>query len=323
MDHQAQSEKPFASVRISRIREIADGIKEFELVDATASSLPAFTPGAHIAVEVPNGSIRKYSLCNDPHETNRYVIAVKREEHGRGGSRSISDDASEGGFVRVSEAANAFPLVPASSYLFIAGGIGITPILAMIRWLEGEGKTNWKLCYLSREPATTAYLDLLSGDEYRGRVLVHHDYGDASRSLDLWPILEKPGSAHIYCCGPRPLMDAVRDMSGHWPREKLHFESFIDGSSLHRAEDKPFAVRLAKSGKVVAVPADKTILETLREAGLSVPSSCESGSCGSCRTMLICGEADHRDFVLTSEEQEKYIMVCVSRAKCEQLVVDL
>ncbi|RTL51186.1 MAG: oxidoreductase [Rhodocyclaceae bacterium] len=318
-----QLESAMKAMKIAHISVVAEGIKEFEFVDPEGASLSEFSAGAHIAIKVPNGSIRKYSLCNDPNERNHYVIAVKRESNGRGGSVSLSDDAKVGDILLVSDPINAFPFVKAPGYLFFAGGIGITPMLSMIRSLEAEGIENWKLYYLSRDPSTTAYRDTLSDEKYRNRVIIHHDYGDISRSLDLWPILEKPSSNHIFCCGPRPLMNAVRDMSGHWPMENVHFESFADGSSLQKPDDKPFKVLLAKSNLTVEVPAGVTLLDALREAGHAVPASCESGSCGSCRTTLLRGEADHRDFVLTPAEQDSYIMVCVSRAKCEELVIDL
>jgi phthalate 4,5-dioxygenase reductase subunit len=137
----------------------------------------------------------------------------------------------------------------------------------------------------------------------------------------LWPVLERPSNAQIYCCGPRGLMEAVRDMSGHWSPTNVHFESFVDGGE-QRPNDRPFTVTLARSGKSLEVPVGKSILAVLREAGESVPSSCESGTCGSCRTTLLKGEADHRDMVLMPEEFDSQIMVCVSRACSDQLVID-
>jgi phthalate 4,5-dioxygenase reductase subunit len=152
-------------------------------------------------------------------------------------------------------------------------------------------------------------------------VIVHHDGGDPARAFDLWPLLEKPGPGHLYCCGPRPLMDAVRDMTGHWPGGRVHFESFVDGAAA-RPDDRPFAVRLARSGRVLEVPVGRSLLQVLRDAGVEVPSSCESGTCGSCRTTLLAGTADHRDLVLFPEEHATAIMVCVSRACGGELVID-
>ena len=311
-------------LKVISIHDLADDIKAYEFADPEGADLAPFTPGAHVTVQVPNGSLRKYSLCNPPSERHRYVIAVKRDAQGRGGSRSMSDDCHAGDLVPVSLPDNAFPMTSsAPSYLFIAGGIGITPIRAMIAALEEAGKERWRLYYFTRNPETTAFLAEFSDSRYRGKVVIHHDHGDASRSFDLWPVLERFTGAHVYCCGPRGLMDSVRDMSGHWPQEYVHFESFVDGASLRSADDKPFIVRLEKAGTTVSVPVGISILEALRESGHAVPASCESGSCGSCRTRLISGKADHRDFVLTPGERNSNIMVCVSRALCEELVLDL
>jgi phthalate 4,5-dioxygenase reductase subunit len=309
------------SLKIGAVRDTAAGIRTFELVHPEGAALPPFTPGSHIQVQAPNGMIRKYSLCNDPNETNRYVIAVKRDAAGKGGSISMHDQAAVGATLQVSVPDNAFPLVAgAARYLFIAGGIGITPILSMIRSFD-ELSAPWKLYYLTQSPDTTAFLDELSAPELRANVHIHHDYGDMQNAYDLWPVLERPSNAQIYCCGPRGLMEAVRDMSGHWSPANVHFESFVDGGE-QRPNDRPFTVTLARSGKSLEVPVGKSILAVLREAGESVPSSCESGTCGSCRTTLLKGEADHRDMVLMPEEFDSQIMVCVSRACSDQLVID-
>jgi len=284
--------------------------------------MPPFTAGSHLSIEVPGGERRKYSLCNDPSERDRYEIAVKRDTTGRGASVRFVDAVHVGDRLRASLPDNAFALDErAPGAIFIAGGIGITPILAMIRSLEARGATSWKLYYLVRDRASAAFLDVLEGGDWASRVRVHADGGDPGRSLDLWPVLEKPTRAHVYCCGPRPLMDAVRDMTGHWPTGSIHFESFVEGAALARPEDKPFVVRLARSGGEVAVPAGVTILEALRRAGLRVDSSCESGTCGTCKTGIVAGEPDHRDLVLTDEERLTNIMVCVSRAQSPELTI--
>ena len=306
---------------IARAHDVADGIRSFELVQSDGSDLPPFTPGSHVKVQAPNGALRKYSLCNDPAERHRYVITVKRDDKGQGGSVSMHDGAREGDTLPTSLPDNAFPLVDkANAYLFIAGGIGITPILSMIRSFGELPPAPWKLFYLSRSPETTAYRDELAG---LGRhVKVHHDHGDPNRWFDLWPALEKPNTAHVYCCGPRPLMESVRDMTGHWSPGNVHFESFNEGGGV-KPDDKPFKVRLARSGSEFDVPVGKSILAALREHGGNCASSCESGTCGTCRTSLLEGEADHRDMVLMPEETAGQIMICVSRAKTAHLVLDL
>lgn len=308
-------------LRIARTDDVAEGIRAFELVQPDDSDLPPFTPGSHISVQAPNGVLRKYSLCNDAAERRRYVITVKREAAGRGGSASMHDQAHEGDTLPTSLPDNAFALVDSpKGFLFIAGGIGITPILSMIRSFGAMPPAPWKLFYLTRSPQTTAYLDELSG--LGKQVQIHHDHGEPARALDLWPALEKPNSAHIYCCGPRPLMDSVRDMTGHWSPGNVHFESFVEGGGVQPA-DRPFKVRLAKSDLAFDVPVGKSILATLREHGVNCPSSCESGTCGTCRAGLLAGTADHRDMVLMPEEADTQIMICVSRALSPELVLDL
>ena len=308
-------------LRIAHVDDVADGIRSFELVQPDGTELPPFTPGSHVKVQTPSGSLRKYSLCNDPAERHRYVITVKRDANGQGGSVSMHDQAHAGDTLPTSLPDNAFPLVESKKgYLFIAGGIGITPILSMIRSFGELPTAPWKLFYLSRSPQGTAYVDEMRG---LGKgVRIHHDHGDPANSLDLWPALEKPNSGHIYCCGPRPLMESVRDMTGHWSPGNVHFESFNEGGGV-RADDQAFKVRLAKTGLEFEVPVGKSILSALREHGGNCASSCESGTCGTCRTTLVAGEADHRDMVLMPEEMATQIMVCVSRAKSAELVLDL
>lgn len=310
-------------LRVVRVLDAADGIRSFELVQPDGTALPSFTPGSHVKVQAPNGALRKYSLCNDPAERHRYVITVKRDDAGQGGSLSMHQDLREGDTLPTSLPDNAFPLVDkAKGYLFIAGGIGITPILSMIRSFGELPPAPWKLIYLTRSPESTAFLEELSDAQWRKQVRIHHDHGDRAQTFDLWPALEKPNTAHVYCCGPRPLMEAVRDMTGHWSPANVHFESFNEGGGV-RPDDQPFQVRLARSGASFEVPVGKSILTALREHGCNTASSCESGTCGTCRTGLVSGEADHRDMVLMPEEMDTQIMVCVSRARSAELVLDL
>jgi phthalate 4,5-dioxygenase reductase component len=310
------------TLRVSRAEKVAADIHLFELCHPAAAELPGFTAGSHLTVRSPNGSLRKYSLCNDPAERHRYVIAVKRDPAGRGGSVDLVDNVRAGDTVAVSAPHNAFELAgKAPSFILIAGGIGITPILAMARQLNGEGR-RYKLYYLTRSPQSTAFLDELQGADFKGKVVIHHDGGDPANAFDLWPVLEKTSSAHVYCCGPRPLLETVRDMTGHWPPTSIHFESFIDAGAAAQAEDRPFTVVLAKSGARVEVAPGMSILEAMRDKGHEAPSSCESGTCGTCRTRLISGEVDHRDLVLMEDEKADQIMICVSRALSPEIVID-
>ncbi len=309
-------------LRVTRNARIADGIHLLEFRAADGAVLPAFTAGAHIAIQLPNGLLRKYSLCNDPAERDRYQIAVKREANGRGGSKALIDNTKAGDTLMVAKPVNDFSLPPrGQDFLFIAGGIGVTPMIAMIHELRAAGK-RFRLFYFNRTPEMTAFRDELSAADLKDSVVIHYDDGDPARAFDLMPILkERQNREHLYCCGPRPLMEAVRAMTDHWSSAAVHFEAFSEAET-HKAGDSAFDVRLAKSGKTIVVPADKTILEVLRDNGIEVPSSCETGTCGTCRTKIIEGIADHRDLVLAEHEKADTIMICVSRAKGDAITLD-
>jgi phthalate 4,5-dioxygenase reductase subunit len=313
---------PMMPLRVTRNDRIADGINLIEFRHPADQSLPEFSAGAHITIKVPNGLLRKYSLCNDPAERDRYQVAVKREANGRGGSADLVDTVKAGDELMVAPPVNDFGLPQrAQDFLFIAGGIGITPIMAMIQEVQKQGK-RFRLFYCTRSPETTAFADELSKPEFEGKVIIHHDQGDPACALDLKPILaERKNREHLYCCGPRPLMEAVRHLTDHWSSTAVHFEAFSEAET-HKAGDKPFKVRLARSGRLLDVPVTKTILEVLRENGLEVPSSCETGTCGTCRTKLMAGVADHRDLVLADHERGDTIMICVSRALSDEITID-
>lgn len=283
----------------------------WRLVLESPTALPAVEPGAHLALRTPSGAMRQYSIiAAAPH---RYEIAVKREPHGRGGSRSLLDETRPGDTLEARAPENAFALVPAPRYLFIAGGIGITPILSMVRALRAlDTPPPFHLVYCTRSPAATPFLDELAALP-SGAFTLHHDYGDPAQACDLWPLLEAPDDGHVYCCGPASLMEAVRDMSGHWPMDAVHFEDFKPVEAV-RPEDQPFTVRFLDDARPLTVAADRTLLQTLRDAGLSIGSSCESGTCGTCRLPWLEGRIEHRDLVLTPAERERQLISCVSRA---------
>jgi phthalate 4,5-dioxygenase reductase subunit len=311
------------NLQVARAVTIAREIRLLELRDPGGGELPAFTAGAHVGVTAPNGMRRQYSLCNDPADRARYEIAVKRDVAGHGASVSMADDVHAGDLLAVDAPRNAFELSPAAaSFVFIAGGIGITPIMSMVRQLAREATRRYRLYYCTRSPEETAFREELSAEPFRESVAIHHDGGDPARALDLWPLLEKPTRAHVHCCGPRPLLEAVRAMSGHWPASAVRFESFADAAAGERPEDRAFTVVLARSGARIEVPPGRSILEAMRAAGHAAPSSCESGTCGTCRTALLSGEPDHRDLVLTEEERATRIMICVSRARSAEIAID-
>jgi len=304
--------------------EISDGVFLFELRAPDGGELPPFTAGSHITVTAPSGQKRRYSLCNDPAERNRYLIAVKQDTTGRGGSLSFTRCVNEGNAVAVEPPANEFEMAKAEPKrrIFIAGGIGITPIRAMILHCLRQGNTNFMLYYFTRTPEAMAFRDEFSSSAFEGQTVLHHDNGDPDQAYDLWPVLEESRGAHLYCCGPRGLMDAVRDMTGHWPDSAVHFEDFVGASAPH-ADDRPFEVRLAKSNTAYQVAANVSILDTLRQHGHVLASSCESGTCGTCRCRFTEGEPDHRDLVLSDDEKRHDIMICVSRALSPTLTLDI
>jgi phthalate 4,5-dioxygenase reductase subunit len=312
------------TLKVREKSEIADGVFLFELAAEGGGELPPFTPGSHITVTAPSGQKRRYSLCNDPAERDRYLIAVKQETSGRGGSLSFTRDIGEGDTVVAEPPENEFEMAKAEPkrLIFIAGGIGITPIRAMILHCLRHGKTNFMLYYFTRSPSMMAFREEFAHAGFEGKVVLHHDNGDPNEAYDLWPVLEEQRGAHLYCCGPRGLMDAVRDMTGHWPDSAVHFEDFVGASAPH-ADDVKFEVKLSMSGKSYEVAPNVSILDTLRQHGHVLPSSCESGTCGTCRCRYSEGEPDHRDLVLSDDEKKHDIMICVSRAKSASLTLEL
>lgn len=311
-------------MRVVGKTSLATDVVLFELAHRDGAALPPFTAGAHVTVLTPNGLTRRYSLCNGPAQTDRYLLAVKREPQGQGGSASMIEQIQCGDELLSSAPRNYFALDDqASSHLLIAGGIGITPIFSMLRELQSRG-ADFNLIYLARNPELTAFREELRAPELAGRVLLHHDHGELSRALDLSPWLaHRRGGAHLYCCGPRGLMHSVREQTRAWPPGSVHFEDFGGSEPQQLSQDRPFTVKLVRSGRIVAVPAGMSILEALRRENIPVPSSCESGTCGTCRTGLVAGVAEHRDYVLDEAEHYQEIMICVSRAVSPQLALDL
>ena len=314
------------ALKVARIAAVTPRIKSVELVAADGGPLPAFTAGAHIDVALGNGETRSYSLLNDATETQRYAIAVLRETDSRGGSTFVHDRLREGDVLESSAPANNFPLNEAGErHILIAGGIGITPLMSMSRRLMARG-ADFTLHYCARSRAEAAFIDEIEAT--LGALLVpHFDGGDISRGLDVAALLkERPAAAHVYVCGPPGLIRAVREAARHWPKGTVHYELFrgSEADIAPRSSDQAFDIVLKRAGKTLTVPADKSILQTLAEAGIKIKTLCKEGVCGTCRVGLVSGHADHRDEVLTDEERERNIQVCVSRAQPgETLVLDL
>ncbi len=307
-------------VKVTAKRMLTPDICEFTLATDGSGPLPAFTPGAHITVETPSGAMRRYSLMNEGAAPDKYVIAVKREPASRGGSRAMHEQVETDAVLNIQPPENSFPLGDAPRYLLIAGGIGVTPIYAMANFLARKDKP-FQIIYCTRSAEETAYLDDMT-NAFGTALLLHHDDGDPEKAYDFWDHFAEPQAMRVYCCGPKPLMDEIKAISGHWPEGRVNFEDFKPVEVVH-PDDTAFDITLQKSGQAITVPADRTILETLREAGLKVSSSCESGTCGSCKSGLIAGDVDHRDMVLMDNEKSTRIMICVSRARSGGLVLDL
>lgn len=313
-------------LRVAAIAREAEAILAFELAHPGGAALPAFTAGAHVDVILPNGIRRQYSLCNDPRERHRYIIAVLKETAGRGGSKAMHDGVAVGDRLTVSTPRNNFPLAgdEARFHLLLAGGIGVTPMLAMIAALEARGAA-WRMHYCTRGPERTAFAARLAPLIAAGKVRLHHDGGDPSRGLDLKALLaERPAGAHVYYCGPPGFMTGAKAAASHWPAEAVHCEYFT------AAEDKPaasantaFQIRIAKTGQVFDVPADRSIVQVLRANGIAIETDCEEGYCGTCVTPWTAGEPEHRDTVLSEADRKRYMMICCGRSKTPLLVLDL
>ncbi|AIY19660.2 Flavodoxin reductases (ferredoxin-NADPH reductases) family 1 [Pimelobacter simplex] len=303
---------------IRAMRVEADGVLSLELVDPEGGILPEWTAGAHIDVGLPD-VVRQYSLCGDPADRDRYVVGVLAEPQSRGGSSYIHDEARPGDLVEVGGPRNHFALVPAKRYLFIAGGIGITPILPMIRQAEAE-RVPWRLVYGGRTRTSMAFRDLLAA--HGDRVLIQPE--DETGRLDIPGLLADPeeGTA-VYCCGPTGLIDAVEGACESWPEGALNVERFA-GKDLSGLVSAPVKVRCAKSEVTVDVAADESILDALETVGISVANACRDGVCGSCEVRVLQGEPDHRDsFRAPGEDDDAALAVCVSRARTPELVLDI
>lgn len=292
-------------------REESDGVVSLTLVDPAGGSLPVWHPGAHIDVHV-GGHVRQYSLCSPGGNQSTWRIGVLREAAGRGGSLAIHDMVAEGNMLKVSQPRNNFVLQPSPSYVFIAGGIGITPILAMVEKAEREG-ADWSLVYGGRSRETMAFREELEDFGDRVRFVPEDTDGRVDFAAHLKDV--KPETL-IYCCGPEPLLNAVEGASAHWPAGSLHVERFV-AKEIDVSGDVAFDVEFVDSGVTLTIPADKSILEVAQAAGLPALSSCSEGTCGTCETPVLAGTPDHRDSILTDEEKASCdsMFICVSRSK--------
>ncbi|MFD0687333.1 PDR/VanB family oxidoreductase [Actinomadura fibrosa] len=307
---------------LDRKEVVAEGVVRLTLRSPDGLRLPSWEPGAHVDLVLREGLVRQYSLCGDPNDLSTLQVAVLREEGGRGGSRYVHDVLAEGQPIRVRGPRNHFALVEAKSYLFIAGGIGITPILPMIEATEQAGRA-WRLVYGGRTRTSMAFAEDLQ-TRYPSRVDIRPQ--DEHGLLDLPTLLALPDDATdtaVYCCGPEPLLQAVEQHCETWPPGALHVERFVPKTDTGPRD--AFDVELVQSGMVVTVPADRSILQVVEDAGVPVLSSCREGTCGTCETAVLGGEPDHRDSLLTDEEKaaNDTMMICVSRSRSARLLLDL
>lgn len=320
------------TLRVSAIRAEAKDILSFELRGLSRLSLPPFLPGAHLEIWLPSdrdssGSIvRQYSICNSPGETDRYVITVGKSPQSRGGSRIMHEGVRVGSILTCRGPRNNFVLVNgAAHYSFVAGGIGITPILSMIRWCESNAK-SWSLLYCARSRLRAAFCEFLQC--FDDRVQFHFDDEWGGRLANIDAMFSQPrADEHVYCCGPGDLMRSVRAATQHYAAGTVHFEWFRpepDAVSTPTPLDE-FDVILRSSGARYRVARDRSILETLEAHGIEIPFSCREGLCRSCEVRLCSGEVDHRDFVLSEQERalQKSLLVCVSRARTSVIEIDI
>ena len=291
------------------------GVLSLELVRPDGGALPAFTAGAHVDLRLPDGGERQYSLCGDPDDARHYRVAVREIDGGRI-SRAIHRSLRPGALLEVSEPRNNFPLLPAERYLFIAGGIGITPLLPMMR----VTRAPWEMLYCVKNEAEAAFL---AEARSMGEVRVHDTLTETRLDVAARLASVQPGT-RIYCCGPQRLMEAVEAATTHWPEGHVHFEWFAPREQEFAAAGG-FELVCAASGITIAVPPDKSILNAMAEAGIEVPRSCEQGVCGTCECRILEGEVEHRDSILSAAERaaNTVLMTCVSRATSPRLVLDI
>ncbi|MFD6059508.1 PDR/VanB family oxidoreductase [Rhodococcus wratislaviensis] len=318
----AGDEKESLTLSVAERYDAAQGVVVLELMRSDGCDLPAWTPGAHIELFLKPGLTRQYSLCGDPADLTRWRVAVLREPEGRGGSAYVHEKVEKGAALGVSGPRNHFELKASPRYIFIAGGIGITPILPMLG-SDLVRNAEWELYYGGRSLRSMAFRRELLTD-FGDRV--HLNPQDQAGVLDLGSILSSPRSnTLVYCCGPSGLLDAVELRCRTWPEETLHVERFQPRDSANLNQGGDFEVELSRTGAVIVVRDGQTVLEAVRNAGVLVPSSCEEGTCGTCEVPVLEGEVDHRDSILTAEEQaaNDTMLICVSRAACPRLVLDL
>jgi vanillate O-demethylase ferredoxin subunit len=339
---------------VRQVRFEGKGINSYELVDPDGADLPAFSAGSHIDVHLQGGVVRQYSLCNSPAEHKRYVIAVLRDESGRGGSKAVHDHLHVQDTVRISRPRNNFKLVDdATKIILLAGGIGVTPLKAMAHELEAA-RVDYELHYCAKDASSAAFAGELDSLRIGGRLHLHFDGGNPADGLDIARLLGNPApGTHVYYCGPAGFMRACAAAASHWSAGTVHFEHFKvpdpvrkpaddhagqlngepglqPGAGAGEAPGQPantapdsFEVRIASTGLSLHVAPGQSIVDALEEGGVSVETSCRAGLCGTCKVRYLEGEVIHNDCVLDDDEKRDYLTACVSRSAGKLLVLDL
>jgi vanillate O-demethylase ferredoxin subunit len=314
------------SVKVARKIREAEDIFSYELISTDGTSLPPFSPGAHIDVHIDDQVTRQYSLCNDSTESHRYIIAVLRDPKSRGGSVAMHERVNEGDLIRISVPRNHFPMVSAAKTLLFAGGIGITPILCRAERLA-QIVADFEMHYCCRSSERTAFHDRIKASPYAGKVHFQFDAGPDAHKLKAADVLARPDHrTHLYVCGPTGFIDHVINTAKtlNWNSEQRHLEYF-GAAPAETAGDTAFAVQISSTGTSYTVHADRTVVQVLAENGIDIPVSCEQGVCGTCITRVLSGTPDHRDMYFTDEERARndQFTPCCSRSKSGTLVLDL
>jgi vanillate O-demethylase ferredoxin subunit len=314
---------PITKVRtiVEQIEDGGPGIKLFSLVDPDHWELPPFRPGAHIDLHLPGGLVRTYSLCNDPADDKRYVVAVKREAEGRGGSIVLHDAVKVGDTIGVTLPRGGLDLsADVTRFTFIGGGIGVTPFLSAATWLKRMGRSKFTLHMIARGEPPLA--DLLAPLRKSGHVVIH-DTSSGQRP-DIAALVGRPLSdVALACCGPDGMIDDFEQASRDWPADRVHIERFVPPPLPIDPDAKPYVLALAKSKREITVTAGQTMLSALTNIGIDVPASCCGGICGSCKVDWLEGQPVHRDRVLSPAERERSLLVCVAGSAGDRLVLDL
>ena len=307
-------------LRLNSITYAAQDINLFEFVPTEKEALPAAEAGAHIGLHLPNGLLRQYSLINNSENPASYTVGVKREDNGKGGSLYMHQSLSVGTVIEVDPPRNNFPLIENNEhYVLIGGGIGVTPVYSMMHYLKAQGK-SFDFYYACRSKEDAIFLDELAAEP---STHLHFD-DDAGTFFDMQGAIDSaPAGSHFYCCGPGPMLGGYEAATEKLPKAQVHLEYF--SAEIELAAEGGYTVVLAQSGTEYQVEEGKTILQTLTDAGIDMPFSCEQGVCGACETAVLEGVPDHRDMILTDDEREanNTMMVCCSGSKTDRLVLDI